>query len=204
MKNILKITIAAAAVLTLAAGAYAGPQAAIGEAAPQFTLMDINGQERSLSDFAGKVVVLEWVNHGCPFVQKHYDSGNIPGLQASYTAMDVVWLSICSSAAGQQGHNDADAWKDVAAEKNMSSTAILIDESGTVGHLYDAKTTPHMYVIDASGILVYNGGIDSIATTNQADIANAENYVAAALDAILSGNPVAVATSKPYGCNVKY
>lgn len=202
MKNIQKAAIVTAAALALAVGSYAGAKAEIGKAAPDFTLTDINGQKHSLSDFAGKIVVLEWVNHGCPFVQKHYNSGNMPGLQAKYTAEDVVWLSICSSAEGQQGYYSARDWQSVAKKKDMSSTAVLIDESGEVGHLYNAKTTPHMYVIDQSGTLVYNGGIDN--DSRASDPSQTPSYVAAALDAVLAGKPVEVATSTPYGCNVKY
>lgn len=202
MKNILRTAITTAAALTIAAGAYAGAKAQIGKPAPDFTLTDINGKERSLSDFAGKVVVLEWVNHGCPFVQKHYNSGNMPGLQAKYTGKDVVWLSICSSAEGQQGYHSAADWQGVAKQKKMSATAVLIDESGKVGHLYEAKTTPHMYVIDEAGTLVYQGGIDN--DPRASDPSQTPSYVAAALDSVLAGKPVEVATSAPYGCNVKY
>lgn len=202
MNNLLKSAFSTAAVFGLAVGAYAGTTAKIGQPAPNFTLTDINGHERSLSDFAGKIVVLEWVNHGCPFVQKHYNSGNMPGLQAKYTAKDVVWLSICSSATGEQGHYSASDWQPLAKQKNMASTAVLIDESGKVGHMYEAKTTPHMFVIDESGVLVYDGGIDDNPRAN--DPSQTPSYVAAALDSVLAGKPVAVATSAPYGCNVKY
>ncbi|HEY5551109.1 MAG TPA: thioredoxin family protein [Opitutaceae bacterium] len=178
--------------------------ATIGSPAPGFELVDSNGKTHKLSDYAGKTVVLEWVNHGCPFVKKHYDSGNMQKTQSTAVADGVVWLSICSSAPGTQGNESPARWNKINAEKNVAANALLIDESGKVGRAYDARTTPHMYVIDAKGTLVYAGGIDSIATTNKSDIAKAENYVLAALADIKAGRAVATASSKPYGCNVKY
>ncbi|MDQ8197020.1 thioredoxin family protein [Pelagicoccus enzymogenes] len=176
----------------------------IGEAAPQFSLVDINGQTRSLSDYAGKVVVLEWTNYGCPFVKKHYGSGNMQSLQDMAKGKEVVWLSICSSAPGTQGHMSASEWQAAIAEKGVKSSAVLIDESGEVGRLYGAKVTPHMYVINAEGTLVYDGAIDSIPSGRVSDIERAENYVVAALDAVLAGKPVEKTKAKPYGCGIKY
>lgn len=186
----------------LAAGARA--EVITGAAAPDFTLTDINGATNKLSDFKGKVVVLEWINHGCPFVVKHYSKGNMQGLQRDYTGKGVVWLSICSSAEGKQGYYTAEEWKKVNAEKGGKATAILLDPEGTVGKLYGAKTTPHMYVINADGTLVYQGAIDEKPSTEPDDIPGARNHVAAALDEILAGQPVTLAQTKPYGCSVKY
>lgn len=204
MKTIVKSLVTAGAACGLAFGAFAGAKAKIGEAAPDFALPSIMGQEVSLSNFHGKVVVLEWVNHGCPFVGKHYDSGNMQSLQTKYMAEGVVWLSICSSAQGAQGYYTNEEWQKVAAKKGMASTAVLVDASGKVGRMYEAKSTPHMFVINAQGTLVYDGAIDSVASTNPADIARADNYVAAALDTIMAGKLVEKAVTKPYGCSVKY
>ena len=172
--------------------------------APAFTLTDTNGTEHSLSDFEGKVVVLEWFNHGCPFVKKHYDKGNMQALQKSYTDKGVVWLAIVSSAEGNQGYESPEGHNKTAKEKGTNATAILVDADGKVGKAYAAKTTPHMYVIDAEGQLVYQGAIDDKRSTNPDDIASSKNYVSAALDAVLAGEGVEVATTTPYGCSVKY
>ncbi|WFB35120.1 thioredoxin family protein [Kiritimatiellota bacterium B12222] len=172
--------------------------------APAFTLMDTEGNEHALSDYKGKVVVLEWFNHGCPFVQKHYSKGNMQALQKTYTDKGVVWLAIVSSADGKQGSDSADGHNKTAAEKGTNATAILIDADGTVGKAYGAKTTPHMFVIDAKGELVYQGAIDDKRSVNPADIATSTNYVVAALDAVLAGEAVEVAKTTPYGCSVKY
>lgn len=179
--------------------------ATVGQPAPAFTLTDLDGKSHSLSDFKGKTVVLEWVNAECPFVVKHYEkSGNLPAIQKAATDDGVVWLLINSAAPGKQGDYDtakAKAWM----EKNKAAaTAYMRDVDGTVGKAYDAKTTPHMYVINAEGVLVYNGAIDSIRSANAADIEKAENYVKAALASVKAGEPVAKATTQPYGCSVKY
>jgi glutathione peroxidase-family protein len=176
----------------------------IGQPAPAFTLTDTTGTEHSLSDFKGKTVVLEWINHGCPFVVKHYASGNMQALQEKYTGEGVVWLSICSSAPGAQGHMSAADAAAKSKEVGSKATAYLIDESGTVGKAYNAKTTPEMFVINAEGILVYKGAIDDKPSTNAADIEGSKNFVAAALDEVLAGKEVSTATTKPYGCSVKY
>ena len=172
--------------------------------APNFTLTDTNGTEHSLSDFAGKTVVLEWFNAGCPFVMKHYSKGNMQTLQADYTDKGVVWLSIVSSAPGKQGHGSAADHNAKMSEWKMKPSAILMDEDGAVGKSYDAKVTPHMFVINPEGEIVYNGAIDSKRSTNADDIPNSTNYVKAALDAVLAGEAVEVATTQPYGCSVKY
>jgi hypothetical protein len=175
----------------------------IGKPAPAFTVTDSNGQSRSLSDFAGKTVVLEWNNPECPFVRKHY-SGNMQQQQKAATARDVVWLSINSGKAGKQGHVDGAGANDYVAENKASPTAYLLDTDSATGIAYGAKTTPHMYVIDAKGTLRYMGAIDSVPSTDVGDIADATQYVTQALTELEAGKPVSVATTQPYGCSVKY
>jgi peroxiredoxin len=199
MNHILKSTLA---LLVAAGTAVAAPQ--VGQPAPEFTLTDSNGQSHNLSDFKGKFVVLEWLNHGCPFVKKHYDGGNMQGLQKEYTGKDVVWLSIVSSAPGKQGHMSPEETNKTKEEKGSAATAILIDEDGTVGKLYDAKVTPELYVINPEGTLVYMGAIDDKKSVDAADVAGAKNYVKQALDEAMSGQPVSEATTTAYGCSVKY
>lgn len=193
-----------ALLLLLAATAIAHAEVQVGEPAPDFSLTDCSGKKVSLSDFKGKVVVLEWVNRGCPFVVKHYGSGNMQKLQADAAAKGVAWLSICSSAPGKQGHATPAEASKKCAEVQSAATAYLIDESGKVGKTYGAKVTPEMYVIDANGVLVYHGAIDDKKSTNPADIAGAKNHVAAALDEVLAGKPVSTPKTEPYGCSVKY
>jgi peroxiredoxin len=179
-------------------------EAKIDEPAPTFKLKDNKGKEYALADFKGKYVVLEWVNFDCPFVRKHYDSGHMQKLQKTYQDKDVVWLSICSSAEGKQGYF---AGKDLDArlkKEKAVPTAYLLDESGKVGNAYGAKTTPHMYIIDTKGILIYAGGIDDKPSTKINDVETAQNYVISVLDAALAGKPIPVKTSTPYGCSVKY
>jgi len=178
--------------------------AKVGEPAPDFTLADTQGASHKLSALNGKFVVLEWVNYDCPFVKKHYDSGNMQRLQKSYTERGVVWLAINSSAPGKQGHFPPETADALSREKGAATTAYLIDQDGQVGRAYGAKTTPHMYVIDTQGVLIYAGGIDDKPSTDEADIATARNFVRAALEEALSGKPVTVSTSTPYGCSVKY
>lgn len=176
----------------------------LGEAAPNFTLNDLDGKPVELASFKGKYVVLEWVNYECPFVKKHYSSGNMPALQAKNTADGVIWLTINSSATGKQGNYAPDKWKELAAERKSAPTAILLDTDGKVGKLYMAKTTPEMFVIDPAGILLYMGAIDDKPTYNLEDIKTAVNYVQNALDEAKAGKPVSVPISKSYGCSVKY
>ena len=178
--------------------------AGIGQPAPNFTLTDSNGASHSLADYKGKIVVLEWNNPECPFVKKHYSSGNIPKQQMEATANGVVWLVINSAAAGKQGHMDGTAANGFVAQYHGKPTAYLFDTDGKVGHLYGAKTTPHMFVIDEKGVLRYNGGIDSIASTDKDDLAKATQFVPQAIGEIKSGKTVTVSTSEPYGCSVKY
>ena len=190
--------------LLLAVASFAHAEVQVGQPAPDFTLQDCKGKNISLSDYKGKVVVLEWVNHGCPFVVKHYGSGNMQKLQADATAKGVVWLSICSSAPGKQGHmSPADALKS-CGEKKSAATAYLLDESGKVGKQYGAKRTPEMYVLDANGVLVYHGAIDDKKSTDPGDIAGAKNHVAAAIEEVLAGKPVSTPKTEAYGCSVKY
>jgi len=178
--------------------------ATIGQPAPTFTLTDSNGASHSLADYKGKIVVLEWNNPECPFVKKHYSSGNIPKQQLEATANGVVWLTINSGADGKQGHVDGTAANGFIAQYHGKPTAYLFDTDGKVGHLYGAKTTPHLFVIDEKGVLRYNGGIDSIASTDKDDLAKATQFVPQAIGEIKSGKPVTVSTSEPYGCSVKY
>jgi peroxiredoxin len=176
-----------------------------GAAAPAFTLTDLDGKKHSLKDFKGKVVVLEWFNHQCPFVEKHYKSGNMQKIQADYTKKGVVWLAVNSTAKGKDGHfkNNAEG-KKVLTDWKANATAMLVDADGKVGKAYGAKTTPHMYVINGTGTLVYQGAIDSKASTDPADIESSTNYVVQALDATLAGKPVTTGSTDPYGCSVKY
>lgn len=183
-----------------------------GKPAPDFSLPSSDGKTYKLSELKGKVVVLEWLNHGCPFVKKHYheDHKNMQGLQKKYTGKDIVWLSIISSAEGKQGFSTPSQANKDRKEKGANSTAILLDPTGKVGKMYDAKTTPHMFVIDPKGTLVYQGAIDDTPTASPSDIPTAKNYVAMALDWAIS--PASAGTNasfspgstKPYGCSVKY
>jgi peroxiredoxin len=175
-----------------------------GKAAPDFTLTDHEGNTHSLSDFEGKVVVLEWINFDCPFVKKHYDSSNMQKLQQYYTAKDVVWLAINSSAEGMQGNFSNDEIAKRIQESNAAMTAYLIDTDGKVGHMYGAKTTPNMYIVDAEGNLAYAGAIDDNPAADPAVISGSKNYVQENLELIMAGKPVKMSKSKPYGCSVKY
>lgn len=201
--NLLRLaTVTAFAVATFAPHVLAAP--AIGAHAPDFSLTDSQGKTQTLSQYKGKTVVLEWNNPGCPFVQKHYSSRNIPKQQADATKDGVAWLTINSGAAGKQGHFDDTGAQAFIAQYHASPSAYLFDADGKVGHLYDAKTTPHMYMIDGAGTLRYMGGIDSIASTDKEDLAKATQYVPQALAEVKAGKPVSVATSEPHGCGVKY
>jgi peroxiredoxin len=186
----------------IAATAFAA--GVVGQPAPAFTASDSDGKTRSLDEFKGKLIVLEWWNPGCPFVGKHYGSGNMQKLQREWTAKGVVWLTVDSSAPGQQGYLPAAEAKATMKQKGGAPTALLLDPDGTTGRAYGAKTTPHMFVIDKSGTLAYAGGIDDKPSTDQADVATASNYVAAALGELTAGKPVSVKTSPSYGCGVKY
>lgn len=190
---------ASAALLSL--GLSAAPQ--VGTAAPDFTVVDTKGNSHSLKDFAGKNVVLEWTNHDCPFVVKHY-SGNMQALQSDLTGQDVVWLTVISSAPGKQGHVSPAKADELTASRNAAPTAVVFDETGVVGKAYDAKTTPHMYVIDKAGVLQYMGGIDSIPSAKVDDISKATPLFANAAKAVLAGEKPDPAVTRPYGCSIKY
>ncbi len=199
MKTLLTSLLSLASFIAVA---VATPQ--VGKPAPEFTLTDSDGKTHNLADFKGKIVVLEWLNHGCPFVKKHYDSGNMPSLQKKYTGQGVVWLSIVSSAPGKQGHMSTAETNKAKMEKKSASTAVLIDEKGTVGKLYDAKRTPEMFIVGKDGTLIYAGAIDDKPSPDPADVAGAKNYVAQALDEALAGKPVSEPATTAYGCSVKY
>lgn len=176
----------------------------INQPAPGFTALSATGQPVKLSDFKGKTVVLEWTNHDCPFVVKHYESGNIPKLQKEAAAKGLVWLQVISSAPGEQGHVDGATAAKVNGYRHANPAGTILDADGKVGRLYGAQTTPHIFIIDAQGTLVYKGGIDSIASSKQQDIEKAEPYVANAIKAISSGQKITQAVTRPYGCSVKY
>lgn len=172
--------------------------------APQFQLTNSDGKQVSLSDYKGKYVVLEWTNHQCPYVVKHYDSDNMQQLQRTYTDKEVVWLSIISSAEGKQGHVSPTKANELTASRNAAPSHVLFDESGEIGKLYGAKTTPHMYIIDPEGTLRYAGAIDSIKSARQSDIPKAVNYLDAGMKSLLAGEEVAQKLTPPYGCSIKY
>lgn len=198
----MSLLAAFAVTVALSAPALAAPK--VGAPAPAFTAIDTNGKSHSLADYKGKTVVLEWHNVDCPFVKKHYNSGNMQALQKAATADGVVWLTVNSSAKGLQGHLTPQAANELLAAQKAAPTAYLLDTDGTVGRLYEAKTTPHMYVIDPKGTLVYMGAIDDKPTANPEDIKTANNYVTAALASLKANKPVENAATKPYGCAVKY
>ncbi len=176
----------------------------LGNAVPNFSLTGHDGNKYSLSDFADKVVVLEWLNHGCPFVKKHYNSGNMQKLQKKLTDKGVVWISIISSAKGKQGHSTVEQAAENRTKTESNATVVLIDESGDIGLQFGAKTTPHMFVLNKGGVLAYEGAIDDKPSTELSTVNGARNYVAEAADALLAGKEVAVPRTKPYGCSVKY
>jgi peroxiredoxin len=195
-------TAAVALTLILAPPLVAAP--AVGDPAPAFSGQDSTGQAQSLDAYKGRVLVLEWFNPECPFVRKHYDSHHMQGLQQTYTAKGVAWLMVASSAPGKQGYLDATSGKTTLTRVGAHATALILDSSGSIGRTYGAKTTPHMFIIDPAGKLIYAGGIDDKPSTDQADLARARPLVAEALDAALAGRPVPTPSSPPYGCSVKY
>jgi alkyl hydroperoxide reductase subunit AhpC len=190
------------ALATLLAGLCYGQK--VGAPAPDFKATDSNGRMRQLSEYRGKYVVLEWHNNGCPFTRKHYESGNMQRLQKEWTSRGVIWFTVISSAAGQQGYVTAEQENEYLKRMNAVPTAALLDPQGDVGRLYAAKTTPHMFIINPDGVLIYDGAIDSKSTTDQSDIATATNYVSQALGEAMAGKAVSTPTSRPYGCSVKY
>ncbi|WNO54828.1 redoxin domain-containing protein [Stakelama saccharophila] len=193
-----------AAAASIAVTAPAAAQQIVGQPAQNFRLTDMHGKNVQLADYRGKVVVLEWNNPGCPFVQKHYKSGNMQKTQAAARADGAVWLTINSGAPGKQGYMTGKQAQDFVDTMDAHPTDYLLDPKGVVGKAYAAKTTPHMYIIDADGTLVYQGGIDDKPTADVADITTARNHVLAALDELEAGIPVSVTETRPYGCSVKY
>lgn len=201
-RRVLTLAAAAAAAVALTAGAVVTAQAVTtGQPAPAFSVRDSNGQVRTLQEFAGKTIVLEWTNHDCPFVKAHYDSGAMQALQREAAADGVVWLSVISSAPGLQGHVAPQRANELTTTRNAAPSAVLLDPEGVMGRAYAARTTPHMFVIH-DGAVVYQGAIDD--NPRPRFNAEAKNYVRAALADIEAGRPVAVGATQPYGCTVKY
>lgn len=176
----------------------------VGQPAPDFTGLDSNGKQHSLSQYKGKTVILEWTNHDCPYVKKHYNSGNMQALHKDAAANGIVWLSIISSSPGKQGHVSGKQANELTASRNASPTAVILDESSEIGLLYGAKTTPHMYIVDKTGQLVYMGGIDNIPSKDEDDIPKSKNYVRTALDEMAASQAIKESITRPYGCSVKY
>jgi peroxiredoxin len=183
---------------------FDSPAPELGKPAPGFSVVDTAGQTHSLDQYRGEWVVLEWLNHECPYVRKHYDNGAMQALQKKVADEGVVWLSVVSSAPGKQGHFPNERANELTKEKKAVPHAVLVDSSGTVGRAYHARTTPHMFVIDPEGNIVYMGGIDDKNSTRAADLQTARPHVDIALQEAMAGQPVSVATSQPYGCTVKY
>lgn len=191
-------------IASLLGASLAGAAPEVGKAAPDFTLPGAKGETHTLSDYQGKYVVLEWLNHGCPWVKKHYETGNMQALQKKYGEQGVVWLSVVSSEEGQQGYLSAEQAKETFKSKNVQAADILLDPEGKVGRLYNARVTPEMYVINPEGVLIYMGAMDNDNSQNHDKVKEATNYVAAAIDADKAGKPVEVSATKAYGCTVKY
>ncbi len=209
-RTLIAAGLGGAAALALGLGglspvtAYLAAQARIGAPAPAFSLTDSNGKTVSLADFKGKTVVLEWTNHECPYVRKHYGGNNMQALQKKWTGQGVVWLTLISSEPGSQGYVEPAQANKLTAERGAAPTAVLLDPKGDVGRAYGAQVTPHMYVIKGNGTLAYMGGIDDKPSTRLEDLKTARNFVDAALSELAQGKPVSVTTSRPYGCTIKY
>lgn len=201
MKTVFRLA-AVAAAMSFSASVFAA--AAVGQTAPAFSAVDTTGKTVSLADFKGRTVVLEWVNPGCPYVKKHYDSANMPATQKSTMAKGAVWLSINSTHAGASDYLQPAALAGWMKDKGGAPTATLMDADGKVGRAYGARTTPHMYVIDPKGTLAYIGAIDSKPTANPADVKTATNYVNQAVAEVTAGKPVSQPVTQAYGCSVKY
>ena len=204
IKTILVMASLFAGLVLFATSNEARAAAEVGQTAPDFEAVDTNGNDFKLSDHKGEIVVLEWTNHLCPFVVKHYDSGNMQATQKAAMDQGVKWITIVSSAPGKQGHVTAEEANTLVEEKGATISAKILDESGEIGKAYGAQTTPHMYVIDEEGTLVYAGAIDSNASPNPDTIEGATNYVLAALDSLKAGTEIETTQSQPYGCSVKY
>ena len=179
-------------------------QVHIGKQVPDFSLPDTDGNNRALDEFKGKYIVLEWTNPECPFTKKQYSTHNMQNLQSKYTQKGVAWLVICSSAPHKQGNHTKEEWKDIIQKEGINATCVLIDDTGTIGKLYDAKTTPQMFIVNPQGFLVYQGAIDNMPGVDPEEIKMAKNYVQEALDEALQGKPITIKETTPYGCSVKY
>jgi hypothetical protein len=201
-RAVMAAAVALGATFLMGSNAVAAP--AVGQKAPDFVAVDTAGKQHRLSDFAGKFVVLEWTNPGCPFVRKHYGSGNMPATQKAATEKGVVWLSVNSTERAASDYLTPAALDTWMKQQSAAPTAVLMDEDGVIGRAYAARTTPHLYIIDPKGVLVYAGGIDSIASSRAEDIKTATNYVSQALGEAFGGRPISAATTKPYGCSIKY
>ena len=204
-----RLFLAGSSLVALAPAGIALPRAAwaaarVGEPAPTFSINDTSGKSVSLADQRGKIVVLEWTNHECPYVRKHYESGNMQALQKETVAQGVVWLTVISSAPGTQGYVTAKEADELTSTRKAGPTAVLFDSTGTVGKAYGATNTPHMYVIDKTGTLMYAGAIDDRPTSRKSDVPGAHNYVRAALQSVAAGQPVKTPVTRAYGCTVKY
>ena len=201
-RAVMAAAVALGATFLMGANAAAAP--AVGQKAPDFIAVDTRGQQHKLSDFAGKFVVLEWTNPGCPFVRKHYGSGNMPATQKSATSKGVVWLSINSTERAASDYLKPAALDGWMKEHGAAPSAVLMDEDGVIGQAYGARTTPHIFIVDPKGVLVYAGAIDSIASSRPDDVKTATNYVNQALGEAFGGKPISAATTRAYGCSVKY
>lgn len=201
-RAVMAAAVALGSTLLIGAPAHAAP--AVGQKAPDFVAMDTRGKQHQLSDFVGKYVVLEWTNPGCPFVRKHYGSGNMPATQKAATAKGVVWLAINSTERAASDYLQPAALDSWMKTQSAAPTAVLMDEDGTIGQAYGARTTPHIFIIDPKGTLVYAGGIDSIPSARPDDIKTATNYVNQALGEAFGGRPISAAATRPYGCSIKY
>jgi hypothetical protein len=201
-RAVMAAAVALGATFLMGSNAVAAP--AVGQKAPDFVAVDTAGKQHRLSDFAGKFVVLEWTNPGCPFVRKHYGSGNMPATQKAATEKGVVWLAINSTERAASDYLKPAALEAWMKEHSAAPTAVLMDEDGVIGRAYAARTTPHLYIIDPKGVLVYAGGIDSIASSRTEDIKTVTNYVNQALGEAFGGKPISAATTRPYGCSIKY
>lgn len=191
-------------IAALPAGVHTLEGPRIGEPAPAFSLPDTHGQTHTLEQYRGQWVVLEWINYGCPYVAKHYRTGNIPAQQEKWASRGVVWLGIVSSAPGTQGYFEPHAMNAESERMGSRAAAVLLDPDGTAARAYEARTTPHMFVIDPDGTLVYMGGIDDVPTARDQDLERATQLVDRALTEAMAGQPVSVPASQPYGCNIKY
>jgi peroxiredoxin len=199
----IALAIAISAIASVVALAHTD-KAVVGQPSPNFSLSDSNGKNRSLNDYKGKFVVLEWTNKDCPFVKKHYGSGNMQATQKKAEEMGAVWFTVISSAPGNQGYLTASQVNDYRKEHSVNSKATLLDPEGKVGHLYDARTTPQIVIIDPKGVVIYNGAIDDRPSPDPDSLNGATNYAIQALDQAMAGKEVSVSTSRPYGCSVKY